>query len=541
MQHQSVFERRLKTSRRFVFENIMDVEHVCSLHRRWFNNLRLVTRRPEYVEYKLTSHFYGLRQETLARGGPVDENRYWYEFLTPLAAMRVEGLLEGPDGDLLQRETISYKYSFFLAPLFWLLRPLFERQKQDILRDDAELLERVYRLERSGFRRFEPAAPKIVVYGGNGFFGRLLVEDLLRYSQATVIVASRSGKQIEGLPFGPRVAYVQSDIQDSQSVRQTIAGAQVAIGCIGPFQQLPLNLLRACIEQKIHYVDVADDRDFVERACQLAAQIEDAGIIAFPGCSVVPGLSTLLTGYAAQTLDRIQGVRISITPGTRNPRGRGSFLCLFDTAGKEFLVPSAAGPRPLIGWSEPRQVEFPSPIGLRTVYSVVDIADYWAQPHYFDTQDVEFKIGSEVAALNRAFSALAGLRRALHIHRLEWAMPIARALVAAAAVLGTTRGALLVEVKGSLPDGRESEITYSIFAAKKGEIIPALLPSLAAQMILAGEIHRTGVVPHPGWIAIERLGEELRKRDISLAKRDDAGQWAVINHAPPTTIHPCAS
>jgi hypothetical protein len=52
----------------------------------------------------LTSLFYGLRQEIKARGAPVDENCYRYEFLAPLAKMRVDGLMKGPDGDLTQIE-----------------------------------------------------------------------------------------------------------------------------------------------------------------------------------------------------------------------------------------------------------------------------------------------------------------------------------------------------------------------------------------------------------------------------------------------------
>jgi hypothetical protein len=64
----SVFRHRLKSARRFVFENIMDLEHVCALHRRWFRNLRVRVRRDDYVEYRLTSLFYGLRQDVVAAG-----------------------------------------------------------------------------------------------------------------------------------------------------------------------------------------------------------------------------------------------------------------------------------------------------------------------------------------------------------------------------------------------------------------------------------------------------------------------------------------
>src|SRR4030095_7441069 len=149
----------------------MDLRHVCVLHKRWFKHLRTIKQSPQYVEYRLQSLFYGLKQ---VRGAPTDQNRYWYEFLTPLARMRVEGSMDGPDGDLTLTETITYNFHWLLTPVFFLLEPLFERQKQDIIFDDSNLPERVYQLEQVGFKRQETDNPRIVIYGGSGFFGRLL-------------------------------------------------------------------------------------------------------------------------------------------------------------------------------------------------------------------------------------------------------------------------------------------------------------------------------------------------------------------------------
>lgn len=149
------FRRHLRTARRFVFEDIMDLDHVCSLHRRWFADLGIRVRRPDYVEYEVTGLFHGLRQRMLARGGPVDADRYWYEFIGRWITVRVDGLMEGPDGDLELVEKITYRFPFWLAPFTWLASPAFRRQKEDILLADSRLLERVYRLDREGFRRFQ--------------------------------------------------------------------------------------------------------------------------------------------------------------------------------------------------------------------------------------------------------------------------------------------------------------------------------------------------------------------------------------------------
>src|SRR5260370_12782627 len=108
--------------------------------------------------------------------------------------MHVGRVMEDPDGNLKQSDTLPLSLHLILAPLFWLLRPLFNKQKEDILRDDSALLERVYELDKTGFKRLEPSLPRVVVYGGDGFFGHLVVEDLLKYSSAEIIVASRHPK-----------------------------------------------------------------------------------------------------------------------------------------------------------------------------------------------------------------------------------------------------------------------------------------------------------------------------------------------------------
>ena len=527
MQTTLTFRHKIKTSRRFIFENIMDLDHVCTLHKRWFRNLRIITQKPDYVEYRLTSLFYGLKQEIRARGAPIDENHYWYEFLAPLAKMRVDGLLEGKDGDLEQIEKITFQFHWFLAPLFWLLRPLFTRQKEDILRDDTALLERVYELESTGFKRLEPNLAKVVVYGGDGFFGRLVVEDLLECTSAEIVVASRRPKAVSFHPFETRVRKVESDLNDFASVLSTTEGAAAAVCCVGPFQGQSLNLLRACIQNRVAYVDVADDRDFVMRCHRLSPEISAAGITAFVGCSVVPGISSLLTRYCQDEIPSIERTRIFISPGTQHPRGRGSFGCLLSTVGREFTIPHGATQKTVGGWTGRERVYFPPPMGCRSVYFVVDIADYFLQPLYFGVNDVEFKIGAELDILNRALSGLREFRKRFKFTNVPWLLPISRALIRAAAPFGTSQGGVMVEVSGR-NHGTTRTQRMSVFAEKQGEVIPAILPSLATQMILQREISHQGIVPLPDWLPRDRFTKELAKRHVRMAeKRDAHANWIV--------------
>jgi len=520
-----VFRHQVKTSRRFVFENIMDLDHVCTLHKKWFRNLRVIVQRPDFVEYRLTSLFYGLRQEIRVRGGPVDENRYWYEFLAPLADMRVDGLMGGPDGALSQIETVTFKFHWLLAPFFWLLRPLFRKQKKDILRDDTALLERVYELDRKGFIRLEIQAPRVVVYGGNGFFGRLVVQDLLRFSSAQITIASRRAKVVDYHGFRDRVRWVQSDLNDFTSVRATIEGAQALVSCVGPYQGQSLNLLEACVENRVPYVDVADDRDFLLRAYGFSSKIAEAGIPALIGCSVVPGLSTLLTQYCRDQFPCANRTKICISPGTRHPRGPGSLLCLLSTVGKEISITENGNPKKVIGWTGRERVFFPPPMGARWVYFVVDVPDYFLQTRYFGVQSVEFKIGSELDALNHLLSGLRAASQFLKAPNLHALVFPARLLIQIASLFGTSQGGMMVEVSSSEP-GLSQTVAMCAFAAQHGEVIPAILPSIAAQLILKGHLNYGGVVPLNDWIPQRALVEELSKRNVTLAVRQrNASSW----------------
>jgi saccharopine dehydrogenase-like NADP-dependent oxidoreductase len=524
---QLTFRHSLSSSRRFVFENIMDLEHVCVVHRKWFRNLRVRIERPDYVEYRLTGLFYGLKQEVLARGGPVDADQYWYEFVTAMARMRVEGRLEGEDGHLMQTEVITFHFAAPLAPLFWCLRPLFVGQKHDILRADTALLEREYALERGGFKRKESSTPRVVVYGGNGFFGRIIVDDLLRRTRARIEIASRTAHRIDFPGFEDRVRFFESDLRDPVSVRRTIAGTDLVIIAAGPFQGMPLAALEACIAQQVPYLDVADDRDFVRRAYELVEMAATRnGALALIGCSVVPGLTSLLTRFAQTTIPRITQTKICISPGTRHPRGPGSFACLLSTVGREFSAPREGREAPVTGWTEPERVSFPAPMGDRTAYRVVDIADHFIQPRYFGTRTVEFRIGSELGALNLVLSAVGLARKAFRVP-LSWLVGMGRLLIQVASLFGSTAGGVMVEVTGYAGEERRRE-TWCVLAADGGERIPSMIAAIAAGMVLRKEITGSGIVPLPDWITRDQLIKELAARGIRTAISIGGGEWRDV-------------
>lgn len=429
----------------------MDLDHVCVVHQKWFSNLRTIVLKQDYVEYLLTSHFYGLNQEIIAKGGPADANCYWYEFIGPVATVRVDGVMEGPDGNLTLTETITYTFAWPLTPFFWLLNPLFKKQKQDILLADARLLERVYELDQKKpcISSEKTDIPRVVVFGGNGFFGRLLIQDLLTYTKANITTASRHLGSMSFHPFASRVQFVKCDLNDRDAVKATIEGAAIVVCCAGPYQKLPLHLLEACIEAQIHYIDLSDDRKFVNEVHSLVAkQPTNRNLPAIcSGWSAVPSLSGLLTQYAAEKMEQIDSIHIQIAPGNRSPRNVSTVSSLLASVGTSFTLWRNSSWRKVQGWSEPLKFHFPHPVGSRVGY-LVDVPDHELFPKIFGARSVEFRVGSELNFLNHIVSSLAWLSQNGIVRDWKPFSQIFRTGMALFGFLGHEAGGVGVEVRG---------------------------------------------------------------------------------------------
>jgi hypothetical protein len=353
--------------------------------------------------------------------------------------------------------------------------------------------------------------PTIVVYGGSGFFGRLVVNDLLGHTEARLVIASRRS------PWHPmvnsRVAYVCSDLNDIASVRATLVGASVVVHCAGPYQFQDPTLVRAAIESGVHYVDLAEDPEFVRQTLGFhkAAQRADVAIVS--GASVVPGLTALLA--QALHFDRADSIRTFVAPGTCGSRGLATVRSLLSGVGRPLRLLRGGRETMARGWSKPEWVEFPPPIGWRLQYLAIETADRDVLSRELGAQSIEFKAGSEFPWVNRSLGAVARLRARTNFPSLErWANPI-RKYLQLLGRFGTDAGGVIVEVAGIL----NCELTLqqvAVTAAGEGERIPSLLAAIGAAALLRGELTARGALRLSTWLPTTQLFEELHRRGLQV-------------------------
>jgi hypothetical protein len=360
-------------------------------------------------------------------------------------------------------------------------------------------------------------AARILVIGGSGYFGRLLVQDLLSFTSASILIGGRNQKHLNEFcdTNRARLYPIEVDLLRKETIAAALSGVQIAICAAGPFTGLPATLLELCLERRIHYIDLSDDRDFVLRARKVAADSPRADQIAVcSGWSAVPALSGILASMAVQKLSSVESLRIQIAPGNRFPRSKGTVASLLASVARSFTVWNDGRWRTVSGWSEPRIFEFPPPIGARRGL-LVDVPDHEIFPALFSAQQVEFRVGAEIDLFNRMLSILAWpYRRGQSSAPLLRFSGVLQFLMGLTWFIGHDWGAVGVVATGKTKDGLRSSYRACVMADHKGHCIPVMPAAIMTAMLLSAPQH--GLIPVERWLTREALERECDRRGFRV-------------------------
>ena len=371
---------------------------------------------------------------------------------------------------------------------------------------------------------------KILVIGGNGFYGRYLVHDLIRHTNADIVVASRNPSNTEWVTLN-RVQVKKCDMTDVKTLEPLTREADVIIHCAGPFQNLPLSPLHAAIQAKVNYVDISEDRTFYKEVQKLEQSIREAGITVLSGMSVAPAMEILFANLVKDSFENVISVRTFAAPDTRKHRGKAMFHTMLIGVGKSFMQPRNGELRKVWGWTESEWIDFPPPLNMRLTYLVLEMADLDLLPKYFGVKTVEFKAGTEWALLNRLLGTAAGIRKVLGFPNWEKLTPMVRAFSWLMGRMGKDEGGAVFEIQGM---AKQSPVTrrLAIIARNDGGLIPSVLASISTKKLIAGDLQNKGMVPLNEWISPDEMLAELAQRDLEVWwKPSDTEQWRLFDFA----------
>ncbi len=202
-----------------------------------------------------------------------------------------------------------------------------------------------------------------LLYGANGYTGRLIAEEAVRRGMRPIL-AGRSAENIEPLAgelgFPSRIFALDAPGQ----VAGQLDGCRAVLHCAGPFSATAEPMMEACLARQVHYLDITGEIDVIESAAAKHERAVAAGVTLLPaaGFDVVP--SDCLAAMLHQRLPDATRLELAFTgtgavsPGTartmlqRLPGGgrvrRDGQIVAVPTAYKTREIPFREGSRPAV-------------------------------------------------------------------------------------------------------------------------------------------------------------------------------------------------
>ncbi len=359
--------------------------------------------------------------------------------------------------------------------------------------------------------------PRVLVVGGAGVFGSRLVDAVLAGTAWEVVVAGRDAGRTEAFlasrrtaVTAPRLHALVLDAAWPEASVLAATGALAVVDAAGPFQGARYALAEAAIAAGLHYLDLADARDFVAGfAPALDAPARARGVVALTGASSTPALSHAALDELTRGWSVVEDVLVCISPGNRAPRGLSVVRAILSYAGRPLPVFLDGAWTSAPGWGLTRRLAMPG-LGRRWA-SLCDTPDLDLIPARLGVRrSAVFLAGLELPVLHLGLALLAlpvrlGLLRSL--------VPLARVVRAAAVPfgrLGTDRGGMVVRAGGRDASGAAVRAAWHLVAeGGDGPRVP-VLPALAALRALAeGRLHEPGARPCVGVLTLAEIEAEM--------------------------------
>lgn len=146
---------------------------------------------------------------------------------------------------------------------------------------------------------------RVLVLGG-GLVGGPIALDLVKDTGLKVTLADISKSMLKRIT-DDRIVKIQADLSEATELQALVNEHDLIVNAVPGF--MGYNTLKQCIEAGKNVVDIAFYPEDVFGLTELA---KEKGVTVIADMGVAPGMSNLLTGYAASKLEKVSNVEIYV-------------------------------------------------------------------------------------------------------------------------------------------------------------------------------------------------------------------------------------
>lgn len=368
----------------------------------------------------------------------------------------------------------------------------------------------------------------VLVLGGYGVFGSRICRRLAKDSGIQLIVAGRSKEKAEAFARrlsanNPDATVTGAGIDIAFGLEQALDSycPKLVIHTCGPFQGQGYDVATLCIEKRIHYLDLSDDREFVTGFDQLNDAATKTRTLAVAGVSSVPGLTSAVIESMRPDFSRMRSIAIGISPGNRAPRGLAVVAAILSYAGRPIPRWQNRTWTEVAGWHDLQRRSISGPaigsLGDRW-FSACDVPDLILYPEQFpELESVTFHAGLELSLLHLGLLGFSVPVRLGLLRTLKPAAPLLHWTAERFEPFGTDRGGMFVEISGDDANGKPHKRTWNLIAgAGDGPWIPAIPTVILAQKLAHGTIRKRGAMPCLNLFTLDDFAAAVTGFDIAF-------------------------
>lgn len=360
---------------------------------------------------------------------------------------------------------------------------------------------------------------RVLIIGGYGNFGSFIARSLASDAYLRVIIAGRSLQKaqlfVQKLAAVNEAEAYEIDIQNDISIALDKIKPNIVIHTSGPFQNQGYAVAQICINAGIHYIDLADGRDFVTNINQLDAKAKEKGVLAVSGASSVPCLTAAIVDHYQTEFKALDCLDYGITTAQKTARGLATTAAILGYTGKGFSTIQRGKPLQIFGWQGLKARRY-SQLGWRLLGNC-DIPDLALFPdRYPGIKTIRFYAGLEIPFIHITLWSLSWLVRAGVVQNLENYAAFMLRLSFMFDWLGSSNSALHMELSGKDDQNRDKTIIFELTARSgDGPFIPCTPAILLTRKLAKKEITKRGAFACVGFITLDEYLDSLKDMHIS--------------------------
>ena len=130
---------------------------------------------------------------------------------------------------------------------------------------------------------------KFLLYGANGYTGQLIAKLAASYNLQPIL-AGRTETTIKPIANELQLPYVIVDLNDAAALKTILSQVKLVLHCAGPFADTARQMIAACLQANVHYLDINGDIGVFEMLKKYGAAAKEKNIMLMPGVGfdVVP-------------------------------------------------------------------------------------------------------------------------------------------------------------------------------------------------------------------------------------------------------------